>query len=186
MRHALDRWEEITEADDNPWQKLYLLDTLGVAVLRQDRSADAEIFFRHALEGLEKIHGPDHFITMLTVSELCVATFRLDMFQKGKKSVNVLLKDGRKSPSLGYTYAIIAITPLPRTWPPLLLSKTSFEEAERLLLRALDGEEKMFGPNHPSTLETKKLIISITDEQASGKSVIMRLLCISLTLPYFL
>ena len=106
--------------------------------------------YQRALQGYEKVGGPDHTSTLETVNNLGLlyaARGKLDeagkMFQRALQGSEKSLGPGHKSTldtvnNLGLFYA----------------RQGKLDEAEKMYQRALQGKEKTLGPDHTSTLGT--------------------------------
>jgi tetratricopeptide (TPR) repeat protein len=128
----------------------WALFNLGLVYAGQGKLDEAEKMYQRALQGYEKVGGPDHTSTLETVNNLGLlyaARGKLDeaekMFQRALQGSEKALGPGHKSTldtvnNLGLFYA----------------RQGKLDEAEKMYQRALQGKEKALGPDHTSTLGT--------------------------------
>ncbi|PQE03464.1 Tetratricopeptide-like helical domain protein [Rutstroemia sp. NJR-2017a BBW] len=122
---------------------------LGNLYSNQGKLAEAEKMYLRALEGKEKVLGPDHISTLSTVNNL--GLLYKDQGKLAAAEVMYLRAlEGYKALRPDHTSTFSTVNNL----GSLYKDQGKLAEAEKMYLRALEGKEKVLGPDHISTLST--------------------------------
>lgn len=101
-----------------------------------------------ALEGREKVLGPEHPDTLTSVSNLGSVLGSLGKYEEAKAMHQRALEGSEKVLGPEHPNTLTSVSNL----GSVLASLGKYEEAEAMHRRALDGYEKVLGPEHPNTL----------------------------------
>ncbi|KAL6714253.1 hypothetical protein ACLMJK_007676 [Lecanora helva] len=123
---------------------------LGLLYADQGKLAEAEKMYERALDGKEKVLGPEHTSTLQTVNNLGNLYADQGKLAEAEKMYERAL-DGKEK-VLGPEH--ISILNTVNNLGNLYANQGKLAEAEKMYERALDGKEKALGPEHTSTLDT--------------------------------
>jgi tetratricopeptide (TPR) repeat protein len=120
-------------------------DNLGVCLLSQGKREDSLKFHKLALDVKEKLLGPNHESTPLSMMNLNAATDPSDKYEAMSREALAKQEQilGPEHPD-----TLLTLTNIVQT----MMRRLRYEEAEPLALRALAGKEKVLGAKHPQTL----------------------------------
>ncbi|KAJ5147913.1 hypothetical protein N7526_001265 [Penicillium atrosanguineum] len=114
------------------------------------RLKEAEEMYRRALAGKEKVLGPDHTSTLITVNNLGNLYSNQGKLEEAEKIYQRALIGYEKALGPDHTFTLGTVNNLGL----LYSNQGKLEEAEEMYQRALIGYEKALGPHHTSTLIT--------------------------------
>jgi len=121
------------------------LDNLGACLLSQGKREDSLKFHKLALAVKEKLPGPNHESSLLSMMNLNAAT---DPSNKDEAMPREILEKQEQILGPEHPDTLLSLINLAR----ILMKQSRYEEAEPLALRALAGKEKVLGAKHPQTL----------------------------------
>jgi tetratricopeptide (TPR) repeat protein len=141
------------------------LDNLGVCLLSQGKRAESVKYHQMALEEKEKLLGPNHASTLLSMMNLNASTDPSDTEEAFSREILAKQEQilGPEHPD-----TLLSLINLSRS----LMRERRYEEAEPLALRALAGKEKVLGANHPQTLtatDTVAVLYSFLEQYEISK-----------------
>ncbi|KAL1976588.1 hypothetical protein VTN31DRAFT_2870 [Thermomyces dupontii] len=142
-RHALDRQTTV----DNLKVDLFKL-ALSFIILGQYR--EAETMHRRELEGREKLQGPSHPRTLMTINYLGNVLQDQGEYEKAEAMYQRALEGQEKVLGPDHPDTLKSANNLGSA----LSERGEYEKAEAMFRRALEGEEKILGPDHPSTFSS--------------------------------
>ncbi|OAG12932.1 TPR-like protein [Paraphaeosphaeria sporulosa] len=116
--------------------------SLGYVLADEDRQR-AEKMYQRALQGYEKVWGPEHTSTLNTVNNLGTLYADLGRLDEAGKMYQRALQGYEKAWGPEHTSTLDTVHNLER-----------LDEAEKMFQRALQGYEKVWGPEQTSTLNT--------------------------------
>jgi tetratricopeptide (TPR) repeat protein len=123
---------------------------LGLLYLVQGKRAEAEKMFILALQGCEEALGPDHMLTLDTVSSLGSLYSEQGKLAEAEKMYNRALQGKEKALGPNHKLMFNTINNL----GGLYSDQGKLAEAEKMYNRALQGKEEALGLDHISTLNT--------------------------------
>jgi tetratricopeptide (TPR) repeat protein len=112
--------------------------------------SEAEEMWNRALAGREKILGPDHPDTLMTVHSLGVLYYEQRCLDEAEKMYDRALAGREKILGPDHPDTLMTVNNL----NVLYYEQRRLDEAEKMCNRALVGREKILGPDHPHTLMT--------------------------------
>ncbi|KAI9780438.1 MAG: hypothetical protein M1839_006712 [Geoglossum umbratile] len=123
---------------------------LGGLYADQGKLDEAEKMYQRALQGKEKVWGPDHTSTLGTVNNLGSLYADQGKLDEAEKMYRRALQGYEKAWGPDHTSTLDTVNNL----GILYKSQGKLDEAEKMYQRALQGKEKAWGPDHTSTLDT--------------------------------
>ncbi|KAK7193587.1 NB-ARC and TPR domain protein [Paraphaeosphaeria sporulosa] len=123
--------------------------SLGYVLADEDRQR-AEKMYQRALQGYEKVWGPEHTSTLNTVNNLGTLYADLGRLDEAGKMYQRALQGYEKAWGPEHTSTLDTVHNL----GSLNWKLERLDEAEKMYQRALQGYEKVSGPEHTSTLDT--------------------------------
>ncbi|RDW69390.1 hypothetical protein BP6252_08410 [Coleophoma cylindrospora] len=123
---------------------------LGFLYKSQSKLDEAEKMYQRALDGYEKVCGPDHVSTLDTVNNLGCFYYGQGKLDEAEKMYQRALDGKEKALGPDHVSTLETVNNL----GTLYHDQGKLDEAEKMHQRALDGKEKALGPDHVSTLET--------------------------------
>jgi tetratricopeptide (TPR) repeat protein len=123
--------------------------------------AAAEEISRDALDGREKVLGPEHPDTLTSVNNLGSVLERQGKYEEAEAMHRRALKGREKVLGLEHPDTLTSVNNLGL----LLESQGKYEEAEAMHRRALEGYEKVLGLEHPDTLTSVSKLGSVLERQ---------------------
>ncbi|KAN0068322.1 HET domain containing protein [Elaphomyces granulatus] len=128
----------------------WALHMLGVLYRNQGKLDEAEKMYQRALQGKEKVLGPDHTSTLSTVNSLGLLYANQGKLDEAEKMYQRALQGKEKARGPDHTSTLTTVNNLGL----LYANQGKLDEAEKMYQRALQGTEKVLGPDHTSTLNT--------------------------------
>jgi tetratricopeptide (TPR) repeat protein len=128
----------------------YALNVMGILLLEQGNLVKAEKMYQRALEGKEKVWGPDHTSTLDTVNNLGILYTDQGKLADAEKMFQRALEGYEKAWGPDHTSTLDTVNNL----GILYTDQGKLADAEKMFQRALEGYEKAWGPDHTSTLIT--------------------------------
>ncbi|KAL8724135.1 MAG: hypothetical protein Q9166_008122, partial [cf. Caloplaca sp. 2 TL-2023] len=144
-RDELDSSEN--EAKEAILDAVYLL---GNLYADQGKLVEAEQMYQRALDGKEKVWGPEHTSTLDTVNNLGILYADQGKLVEAEQMYQRALDGKEKAWGPEHTATLDTVNNLGL----LYADQGKLVEAEQMLQQALDGKEKVWGPEHTSTLDT--------------------------------
>jgi tetratricopeptide (TPR) repeat protein len=141
LREVIDGAQKAVEMENYA----IALDNLGVCLLSQGKREESVKYHQMALEEKEKLLGPNHASTLLSMMNLNTAT---DPSDKEEELSREILAKQEQILGPEHPDTLLSLINLSRS----LMRDRRYEDAEPLALRALAGKEKVLGANHPQTL----------------------------------
>jgi tetratricopeptide (TPR) repeat protein len=141
------------------------LDNLSVCLLNQGKRDESLKFHEMALEVKEKLLGPNHMSTLLSMMNLNAAT---DPSEKEERLSREILTKQEQILGPEHPDTLLSLINLSRR----LMREMRYEEAEPLALRALAGRERVLGAKHPQTLiamDTVAVLYSFMEQYEISK-----------------
>jgi tetratricopeptide (TPR) repeat protein len=123
--------------------------------------ATAEEISRDALDGREKVLGPEHPDTLTSVSNLGSLLKSQGKYEEAETMHRRALEGYEKALGLEHPYTLTSVSNL----GSLLGRQAKYEEAEAMHRRALEGREKMLGLEHPDTFTSVSNLGSLLESQ---------------------
>jgi tetratricopeptide (TPR) repeat protein len=114
----------------------------------EGRSGEAQRLAYSALEGQERVLGPDHPNTLGSVVNLGILLMTKGDYEGAEKLYRRALEGQERVLGPDHPNTLGSVVNLGF----LLSEKGDYEGAEKLYRRALEGKERVLGPDHPSTL----------------------------------
>ncbi|KAI3319829.1 hypothetical protein HD806DRAFT_538796 [Xylariaceae sp. AK1471] len=147
LSHAIKCSATISDGDHGlEWA----FDNLGVLYADQGKLQDAENMYLRALQGKEKTWGPDHTLTLDTVSNLGNLYANQGKVQDAEDLYLRALQIYEKVWGPDHTLTLNTVNNL----GSLYKHQGKLQDAEDMYLRALRGKEKTWGPDHRLALDT--------------------------------
>ena len=134
---------------DGSWE---LDDSWSMGILYEDQGkhAEAEKTYQRALDGYEKVWGPDYTSTLDTFSNLGNLYTSQGKHAEAEKMYRRVLVGYEKAWDPEHTSTLRIVNNL----GGLYADQGKLVEAEEMYYRALHGKDKTLGPEHTSTLDT--------------------------------
>ncbi|KAM3083789.1 hypothetical protein ACMFMF_001154 [Clarireedia jacksonii] len=126
----------------------WVFNNLGMLYYNQGKLAEAEAMYLRALEGKEKVFGPDHISTLDTVNNLGILYCDQGKLAEAEAIYPRALEGKEKTLGLDHISTLDTVNNL----GILYCNQGKLAEAEAMCLRALEGYKKVFGLDHISTL----------------------------------
>ena len=123
--------------------------------------AAAEEISRDALDGREKVLGPEHPYTLTSVSNLGSVLESQGKYQEAEAMHRRDLDGSEKVLGPEHPDTLTSVNNLGL----VLESQGKYKEAEAMHRRALEGREKVLGPEHPHTLTSVSNLGSVLESQ---------------------
>jgi tetratricopeptide (TPR) repeat protein len=108
----------------------------------------AELLYRRALEAHERVSGPQHPATLISVNNLGTVLLHKGDYAGAEPLYRRTLEASERTLGPNHRDTLISVNNLAE----LLGNKRDYAGAELLCRRALEAKERLFGPEHPSTL----------------------------------
>ncbi|KAI0554134.1 kinesin light chain [Xylaria curta] len=172
LSHATVCSAAITDDDDG---LAWAFHKLGDLYADKGKLSEAERMYLRALRGKEKVHGPDHELTLDTVNDLGIVYKNQGKLSEAERMYLRALRGKEKVHGPDHESTLDTVNNL----GVLYDNQGKLSEAERMYLRALRGKEKIYGPNHVSTLNTVNNLGVLYDNQgklSEAESIFLRAL----------
>jgi tetratricopeptide (TPR) repeat protein len=125
----------------------------------QGKLAEAEQFYRKALDLRVKECGQEHVLTLLAMNDLATLLKRREQLNEAEQLYGIALAHLEAlKPDHQYKYLLLTVI---HNMATLFKQQKRLDEAEQLFLRALEGRETSLGPDHLSTLKTISNLASL-------------------------
>lgn len=150
LRHALEGLERIDKTPKKKFTTWNAAFRLALFHQRQHEPAQAALLFDRAWRGLSSSLGTNHPSALSCVKELGDVYTELREFDKAEESYRLALKGSEQSRDLKETSTMAR-----EIWRAKTIMYQQWgkpNEEERSCRQALEWFEKVFGPDHPSTL----------------------------------
>ncbi|ETS76266.1 hypothetical protein PFICI_11653 [Pestalotiopsis fici W106-1] len=134
---------------------------LGKLYFDQGKMKEAEKLNLWALEGYQKVWGPDYTDTLDAVHNLGLLYTNQGKLQEAEKVYLRALEGYQKAWGPDYASTLETVNNL----GSLYSFQGKLQKAEEMYLRALQGKEKALGPDHTSTLDTVNNLGSLYADQ---------------------
>jgi tetratricopeptide (TPR) repeat protein len=134
-------------------ERVVILDAvmlLGNLYKNQGKLGEAKKMYERALEGYEKVLGPEYTSTLDTINNLGILYADQGKLGEAEKMYERALKGYEKVFGPEYTSMLDTVNNL----GILYMNQGKLGEAEKMFERALEGKMKIFGPEHILTLDT--------------------------------
>lgn len=131
---------------------------LAVNLRGQGRLEESEVFFTQAVVGTQKMLGPEHPSTLMTMAGLSALCIKAD---EEEDRLPEVLHLQEKALGPDHPQALRTANALVNS----LIRRARLEEAETLALPVLQKMEKTLGPKHPRTLVAASNLGSIYQKQ---------------------
>ena len=142
---AFHRW---LEKHPELAEQARLAHELGTFLVNNGCYLDAESLLQRALEGRERVLGPEHPDTLTSVDNLAVLLESTGDYVQAEPLYRRALEGYERVLGPEHPHTLASVNNL-----ALLLESTGdYVQAEALYRRALEGRERVLGPEHPSTL----------------------------------
>ncbi|KAL2142230.1 hypothetical protein VTI28DRAFT_1428 [Corynascus sepedonium] len=123
---------------------------IGTFYQYRGRPKEAEAMYQRALQGFERVLGPDHLSTLKTVNNLGDLYQHQGRLKEAEVTYQRALQGREKVLGPDHTSTLGTVNNL----GTLYQHQNRLKEAEVMYQRALQGREKVLGSNHTSTLGT--------------------------------
>ncbi|KAK3333869.1 hypothetical protein B0T19DRAFT_139514 [Cercophora scortea] len=149
----------VNKEDTNKWAQL--LTNIGWYRAAAGMYGVAEQMHRRALDGKEKVLGPEHPSTLASVSNLASVLQDQGKYEEAEQMNRRALNGKEKvlGPEHPSTLASVSNLAL------VLRGQGKYEEAEQINRRALGGSEKVLGLEHPETLASVNNLALVLQDQ---------------------
>jgi tetratricopeptide (TPR) repeat protein len=175
-RLALERFDKAGEKDTDAYSSV--LNSLGGALIDQNRPADAEIFLRRSHAIAVKLHGADSAAMIAAHNNLAIAISNVAETEDDKKRLSEAEDLYRKSLKLaeqayGPKHAMLA--PALGNLANTLRATGKFAEAEKHLRRAMAIQNEVLSPRDIARNATRMALVSLL--RVMGRLVDAEKLC---------
>ncbi|QPN66539.1 tetratricopeptide repeat protein [Synechococcus sp. CBW1006] len=141
--------EETTEGRDEQ-SLLSSLAWLAIAHSAKGDYDQAEAFYTRCLEARERLLGPEHPDTLITINNLAELFRNKGDYDQAEAYFNRCLEAQERLLGPEHPHTLTTIVNL----AGLFRNKGDYDQAEVLYKRDLEASERLLGPEHPSTLTT--------------------------------
>ncbi|KAG1678158.1 hypothetical protein FOA52_016095 [Chlamydomonas sp. UWO 241] len=151
-------------SSNNPYtlsSVMYLADELE----SRGKLDEAATLYRRALEGRQKVLGPEHADTLITLNNLAVVLMRQDKLKEAEELHRMELAIREKALGRAHLDTLLSLNNLAIT----LGERHELNESEKLLREALKGRETVLGPEDPVTLQSVSNLADVLWEQGGDK-----------------
>ncbi|KAI6085949.1 hypothetical protein F4821DRAFT_141851 [Hypoxylon rubiginosum] len=150
LKHADRCWMRMKTSKEEGEGDEWVYGSLGNLYADQGRLGDAEATYKRALEGYEKVLGPDHISTLDIVNNLGNLYTDQGRLENAETMYKRALEGYEKVLGPDHISTLDIINNLGN----LYTNQGRLGDAEAMYKRALEGYEKAWGPDHTSTLGT--------------------------------
>ncbi|KAF8536533.1 hypothetical protein BDD12DRAFT_781369 [Trichophaea hybrida] len=157
LPHAL----VVTHNSDSPVTSSLLYRMAASVLADKGKYEQAEQMNRRALEGREKVLGPDHPDTMTSVNNLAQVLQSQGKCEQAEQMNRRVLEGREKVLEPDHPDTLTSVNNLAL----VLQSQGKYEQAEQINRRALEGREKVLGPDHPDTLTSVNNLALVLQSQ---------------------
>ncbi|CAJ2505652.1 Uu.00g130460.m01.CDS01 [Anthostomella pinea] len=138
---------------------------LGLLYSDQGKLNEAEEMYQRALQGKEKLLGPNHISTLDTVNNLGNLYSDQDRLKEAEEMYQRALKGYKKALGPNHTSTLDTVNNLGN----LYSDQGELKEAEKMYHRALQEKEQALGPDHTLTLDTVHNLANLYSDQGKLK-----------------
>ncbi|CAJ2505559.1 Uu.00g129530.m01.CDS01 [Anthostomella pinea] len=138
---------------------------LGLLYSDQGKLNETEEMYQRALQGKEKLLGPNHISTLDTVNNLGNLYSDQDRLKEAEEMYQRALKGYKKALGPNHTSTLDTVHNLGN----LYSDQGELKEAEKMYHRALQGKEQALGPDHTLTLDTVHNLANLYSDQGKLK-----------------
>lgn len=137
-----------------------LLEKAADQFMNMGQTRDAEEMSRRAVEGYEKILGPEHTETLSSVNRLALVLQYQGKYEAAEEMNRRALEGYEKALGAEHPDTLNSVYCLAY----LFHIQQRYDDASVLYLRAVEKLSKILGPDHPTTLKCSKQYTSMVHE----------------------
>ncbi len=149
---------------------------MGALLHSQGRLAEAEPYYREALEGRRRVLGDEHPNTLTSISDMGLRLRSQGKLTEAEPYMREALEGQRRVLGDDHPRTLASINSMGF----LLQAQGKFTEAEPYIREALEGRRRVLGDEHPNTLISKSNLASllvdlgnaVEAEQLAGEAVV--------------
>jgi tetratricopeptide (TPR) repeat protein len=148
LPHSKEVLSYVSSDEDEALNQATVADNTARYLYLRGEYAAAEEISQDALEGYEKVLGPEHLDTLTSVNNLGLVLESQGKYEVAEAMYRRALEGYEKVLGLEHPHTLASVNNLGL----VLESQGKYEEAEAMHRRDLEGSEKVLGLEHPDTL----------------------------------
>jgi tetratricopeptide (TPR) repeat protein len=161
LKHATRCWDLVLSGLILDEGVEWALNNLGMLYRSLGKLDDGEKVYCRALQGSEKVLGPDHTSTLGSVNNIANLYIKQGKLGEAEELYQRALQGYEKALGPDHTSTLRTVYNL----ASLYQQQDKLDEVEKLYQRALQGFEKALGPDHTSALDTVKDLATLYMKQ---------------------